>query len=78
MRSSAMDIRQLRYFLRIAELRSFTRAADELRVAQPALSRQVKLMEEEFGLHLLHRHGRGVVLNRRGRCIAGALVRTGE
>lgn len=61
-----MDIRQLRYFLRVAELRSFTRAAEELHIAQPALSRQVKLLEEEFGLRLLHRHGRGVVLTDAG------------
>jgi LysR family nitrogen assimilation transcriptional regulator len=61
-----MDIRQLRYFLRVAELRSFTRAAEDLRVAQPALSRQVKLLEEEFGQRLLHRHGRGVTLTEAG------------
>ena len=61
-----MDIRQLRYFLRVAELRSFTRAAEDLRIAQPALSRQVKLLEEEFGLSLLHRHGRGVELTDAG------------
>ncbi|MDE2333558.1 MAG: LysR family transcriptional regulator [Rhodospirillales bacterium] len=61
-----MDIRQLRYFLRVAELRSFTRAADELHVAQPALSRQVKLLEEELGLCLMHRHGRGVMLTEAG------------
>lgn len=61
-----MDIRQIRYFLRVAKLRSFTRAAEELCIAQPALSRQVKLLEEEFGVRLLHRHGRGVALTDAG------------
>ena len=64
--TETMDIRQLRYFLRVAEYRSFTRAADELHIAQPALSRQVKLLEEELGLQLMHRHGRGVVLTEAG------------
>jgi len=64
-----MDIRQLRYFVRVAELRSFTRAAEDLRIAQPALSRQVRLLEEEFGLSLLHRHGRGVELTDAGAAL---------
>lgn len=55
-----MDIRQLRYFIAIVEGRSFTRAAAELRVAQPALSQHVLAMEDELGVDLLRRGPRGV------------------
>ena len=50
-----MDLKQLEYFVRVAELGSFTRAAIALDVAQPALSRQVRLLEEELGLKLFIR-----------------------
>src|SRR6476659_1235899 len=56
-----MDLRQLEYFVRVAELGSFTRAAIELDVAQPALSRQVRLLEVELRQTLLVRHGRGAL-----------------
>lgn len=55
-----MDIRQLRYFIAIVEARSFSRAAEQLRVAQPALSQHVLAMEAELGVPLLHRSARGV------------------
>ena len=54
-----MDLLQLRYFVRVAELGSFTRAAAVLGVAQPALSRQVRLLEVELRQNLLVRNGRG-------------------
>ncbi len=56
-----MTIRQLQYFLRIAELRSFSKAAAYLHVAQPALGLQVRKLEEELGVKLLNRHSRGVI-----------------
>ncbi len=56
-----MDLRQLEYFVRVAELGSFTRAALALNVAQPALSRQVRLLEVELRQNLLTRNGRGAV-----------------
>ena len=56
-----MDLKQLEYFVRVAELGSFTRAAVELEVAQPALSRQVRLLEVELRQTLLVRNGRGAV-----------------
>jgi LysR family nitrogen assimilation transcriptional regulator len=59
--NSDMDIRQLEYFIRVAELGSFTRAALVLNVAQPALSRQVRLLEVELRQNLLTRNGRGAV-----------------
>ncbi|MCZ2105090.1 MAG: LysR family transcriptional regulator [Comamonadaceae bacterium] len=56
-----MDLKQLEYFVRVAELGSFTRAAQALEVAQPALSRQVRALELELRETLLTRTGRGVV-----------------
>lgn len=56
-----MDFKQLEYFVRVAELGSFTRAAQALEVAQPALSRQVRALELELREALLTRTGRGVV-----------------
>jgi LysR family transcriptional regulator, nitrogen assimilation regulatory protein len=54
-----MDLKQLEYFVRVAELGSFTRAAQVLGIAQPALSRQVRLLEVELRQNLLVRNGRG-------------------
>ena len=61
-----MNPRQLRYFIAIANERTFTKAALKLRVAQPALSRQVSLLEEELGTQLFVRHRRGVGLTDAG------------
>jgi DNA-binding transcriptional LysR family regulator len=49
------DLRRLEYFLTVARERNFTRAAERLHIAQPALSRQVRLLEQELGVDLLHR-----------------------
>jgi len=57
-----MDSRKLRYFAVTARLGSFSRAAEELRVAQPALSRRIREIEDELGRPLFVRHGRGVRL----------------
>ena len=54
-----MDLKQIEYFVRVAELGSFTRAAVVLNIAQPALSRQVRLLEVELRQNLLVRNGRG-------------------
>ncbi|TAG73049.1 MAG: LysR family transcriptional regulator [Burkholderiales bacterium] len=64
-----MDIKQLQYFVRIAELGSVSRAADALAVAQPALSRQVRLLEVELGVSVFIRHGRGVRLTESGKTL---------
>jgi len=62
-----MNLRQLEYFVRVAEMGSFSRAAQALDIAQPALSRQVRLLEGDLRATLLRRHGRGVVLTETGR-----------
>lgn len=62
-----MDLKQLEYFVRIAELGSFTRASAALNIAQPALSRQVRLLEVELRQNLLIRNGRGVTTTEAGR-----------
>ena len=64
-----MDLKQLEYFVRVAELGSFTRAAVELDVAQPALSRQVRLLEVELRQTLLLRNGRGAVPTEAGKLL---------
>lgn len=64
-----MDLRQLEYFVRVAELGSFTRAAQQLRIAQPALSRQVRLLEVELRQNLLLRNGRGALPTEAGKLL---------
>lgn len=61
-----MDIKKLKAFSVVAEFGSFSRAAAVLGVAQPALSRQVRSLEEELGIELLYRNGRGIVLTEAG------------
>ncbi|MEO7009916.1 MAG: LysR substrate-binding domain-containing protein, partial [Caldimonas sp.] len=63
----AMNLTQLTYFIRVAEMGSFSKAALVLDVAQPALSRQVRLLETDLRTTLLHRTGRGVVLTDAGK-----------
>jgi DNA-binding transcriptional LysR family regulator len=64
-----MDFRQLRTFSCVAELGSLSKASDTLRVAQPALSRQIKLLEHELRADLFTRNGRGMVLTDAGRLL---------
>ncbi len=64
-----MDLKQLEYFVRVAEMGSFTRAAVALNVAQPALSRQVRLLEVELRQNLLVRNGRGATPTEAGQVL---------
>ncbi|WP_144957846.1 LysR family transcriptional regulator [Pseudomonas oryzihabitans] len=61
-----MDIRELRSFVKVAQCGGFSRAARELYVAQPALSRQIAKLEEQLGVELFTRHGKGVELTAAG------------
>jgi LysR family transcriptional regulator, nitrogen assimilation regulatory protein len=61
-----MDRRQLRYFCAVARHANFGKAADALGVTQPALSRQVQILEVEIGAQLFRRHRRGVTLTADG------------
>jgi len=62
-----MNLKQLEYFVSVAELGSFSKAALVLNIAQPALSRQVRLLETDLHVNLLTRTGRGVVLTEAGK-----------
>ncbi len=62
-----MEMRQLHYFVALADEASVSRAAVKLSVAQPAISRQLRLLEEELGVTLFHRTGRGMKLTSAGR-----------
>lgn len=62
-----LDLRQLEYFIYVAELGSFSQAATVLGVGQPALSRQVRRLEVELRQTLFYRNGRGVQLTEAGK-----------
>lgn len=64
-----MDLDQLRYFLRVAERQSFTKAAADLAISQPALSRSIQKLEEDLGLPVFERQARAVVLTDAGRLL---------
>ena len=64
-----MDLKQLAYFVRVAELGSFTRASIALNIAQPALSRQIRLLEVELRQNLLTRNGRGALPTEAGNLL---------
>lgn len=62
-----MDISQLRTLIHVVELGSLSKAADRMNIAQPALSRQIRLLEEELGVRLFDRHGRGMIATEQGQ-----------
>lgn len=67
----AIDLKAMRYFSAVAMARSFSRAAEQLRIAQPALSLQVKKIEDELGVALLARTSKGAMLTAEGERFLG-------
>ena len=61
-----MDIRILRYFLTVAKEQNFTKAAEQLNITQPTLSRQLAAFEEELGTALFIRESRSITLTEAG------------
>lgn len=64
-----MDLRQLRYFVALATQQHYGKAASVLHVTQPALSRQIQLLEEELGVRLFERHARGAAPTEEARLL---------
>ncbi len=64
-----MELRHLTYFIAVAERLSFTLAAEDLHVAQPAISQQIRALERELGMALFDRVGRKVMLTEAGRAL---------
>jgi DNA-binding transcriptional LysR family regulator len=69
---SPVDLRRLRYFVAVCEHGTISRAANALGMAQPALSRQIQLLEKEIGMPLFMRSGRGAEPSAQGRHLLGA------
>lgn len=70
-----MDFRHFKYFVAVAEERSFTRAAERLHISQPPLSRQIQQLEDEIGIKLLERDARPLRLTDAGRFFYARAVR---
>jgi LysR family hydrogen peroxide-inducible transcriptional activator len=64
-----MELHQLRYFVAAAECQNISRAAERCHVAQPSLSQQLKKLEEDLGVTLFDRLGRGIVITDAGRAL---------
>ena len=64
-----LEFKQLKTFICVAECGSISRASERLRIAQPALSRQIKLLEHTVGAELFSRHARGMVLTEAGQAL---------
>ena len=62
-----MELRQLRYFIEVAEREHVSEAAEHLHIAQSAISRQIAKLEEELGVDLFEREGRNVKLTPIGK-----------
>jgi len=70
-----MELRHLRYFKVVAELQHFHKAAEKLHITQPALSNQIKQLEQELNSKLFERVGRGVKLSESGELVLSSAIR---
>ncbi|MDC9725760.1 MAG: LysR substrate-binding domain-containing protein [Gammaproteobacteria bacterium] len=70
-----MELRHLRYFKVVAELQHFHKAADKLHISQPALSNQIKQLEQELNSNLFERVGRGVKLSESGELVLSSTIK---
>src|SRR4051812_37770212 len=64
-----MEIQLLEYFMAICESLHFTKAAEKLRISQPTLSHQIKLLEDRLGTPLFERVGKKVFITQAGKCL---------
>src|ERR1700730_6643931 len=64
---NVLELRQLQYFVKVARKQHVTHAAEELHVAQSAVSRQIRLLEDELGVHLFVQKGRNLHLTSVGK-----------
>lgn len=62
-----MDFNSLQYFKVVAKYENMSRAAEELHITQPALSKSISLLEQSLGVDLFDRQGRAIKLNRYGK-----------
>src|SRR3712207_2842435 len=69
----ALDTSKIPYFLAVIEHGNISRAAENLRISQPTLTRQIQALEQQFGSPLLVRHGRGIEPTESGRRLADGL-----
>ena len=72
--SNQIEVRHIKYFLAVAEELHFRKAAEQLFVSQPGLSKQIKQMEGELGITLFERHNRKVVLTKAGEFLKAELT----
>jgi DNA-binding transcriptional LysR family regulator len=70
-----MDLRQLEIFVKVAELKSFSKAALALRLTQPTISEHIRTLEQELGVRLLDRLGRGAEATRAGQLLLSHATR---
>ncbi len=64
-----MELRLLEYFMAVCESLHFTKAAEKLRISQPTLSQQIKLLEDRLGTPLFERSGKKVFITQAGKCL---------